>query len=654
MRVPAVFAAVGAGLLRDIWALRPENKQLTSVADASQQNLSPCIGQPDPEQQLNGDVLKAICEKIQQNGTNFLVFGLGRDSDFWYNNVGGKVLFLENHPDWLDFQTPRVKEATRLVSYSTDIKDFRTVLQDTAKLNEFFDRLPSEVVNTRWDAILVDSPMGMEERGRPIPGFPGRMQSVNAALRLAHPGTVIFVDDWQRTVERHSTDMLLAPHTQHRVVFDNGHEGKTAMFVVNTDSSTHSVIPSALVQKEDLSPCIGQPDPLQQLNGEILKAICANIQHHSANFLVFGLGRDSDFWFNNVAGKVLFLENHPDWLEFQTPRVREATRLVQYSTDIKDFDMVLQDQKRLDELFNSLPAEVLETRWDAILVDSPMGMEQNGRPQPGNPGRMQSINAALKLAHPGTTIFVDDWQRKVERASTDKLLAPHTDKRLVFDNGHEGLTAMFTVNPDRSVGPVQSALVQQQDLSPCIGATDPEQQLNGDILKAICTKIRQDGANFLVFGLGRDSAFWYKNAKGKARFLENHRDWLKFQSEDVKAATHLVSYTTVIEEFRTVLHDQAKLDEFYTSLPDDILNTHWDAILVDSPMGMDGAPGVPGRMQSVHAALKLAKTGTAVFVDDWQRKVERRSADTLLAPHSTKRNVYDNGHGGLTAMYIMK
>jgi len=213
------------------------------------------------------------------------------------------------------------------------------------------------------------------------------------------------------------------------------------------------------------------------------------------------------------------------------------------------------------------------------------------------------------------------------------------------------LRAFCALRPEKEG--LGTSAVQQQDLSPCIGQTDPEQQLNGEILRAICEKIRQDGANFLVFGLGRDSAFWYNNTKGKVRFLENHPDWLGFQTEGVQSATHLVSYTTVMEEFRTVLKNQEKLDEFYTALPDDILNTHWDAILVDSPMGMDGAPGVPGRMQSVNAALKLAKTGTAVFVDDWQRKVERRSADTLLAAHSTSRSVFDNGHGGLTAMYIM-
>jgi len=651
MRVPAMIVAIGMGLLHVLWALRPETKRLGSVADASQLDLSPCIGQPDPEQQLNGDVLKVICERIQQSGANFLVFGLGRDSDFWYKNVNGKVLFLENHPDWLEFQTPRVREATRLVSYSTDIKDYKMVLQDPARLGEFFERLPSDVLNTRWDVILVDSPMGMEWHGKPTPGQPGRMQSVGAALKLAHPGTAVFVDDWQRQVERYSTDALLSPHTQQRVVFDNGHGGKTAMFVLHPEPANHGIVASALVQQRDLSPCRGQPDPQQQLNGEVLRVICNKIQQRGANFLVFGLGRDSDFWFNNVDGKVLFLENHPDWLGFQTPRVQEATRLVSYSTNIEDFNLVLQDPAKLDELFSSLPAEVRDTHWNAILVDSPMGMERNGQPEPGNPGRMQSVNAALKLAHADTVIFVDDWQRTVERASTDKLLAPHANSRQVFNNGHGGLTAMFAVTPLRS----SSALIQRRDFSPCVGQPDPEQQLNGDVLVAICEKIRQPGANFLVFGLGRDSDFWYGNVDGKVRFLENHPDWLDFQTSRVKDATHLVSYTTVMEDYEQVLQDEAKLDEFYNTLPTEVLNTHWDAILVDSPMGMENAPGQPGRMQSVNAALKLAKasTDTVVFVDDWQRQVERKSTEVLLTPHASSRVVFDNGHGGLTAMFTI-
>jgi len=441
-RSPAVLIAVVPGLLRVMWTARPENGLWKADGDTAQSSLYPCIGQPDPEQQLNGRVLQVICEKIQQRDANFLVFGLGRDSDFWYNNVNGKVLFLENHPDWLDFQTPRVREATRLVSYSTDIKDYRAVLQDQAKLAEFFDTLPPEVQNTRWDVILVDSPMGMEsQHGEPVAGFPGRMQSVGAALRLANPGTVIFVDDWNRKVERHSTDVLLAPVAEERVVFDNGHEGQTAMFVVNPAPTFHAVSASALVQQQDLSPCIGQPDPEQQLNGEVLKVICQKIQQSGANFLVFGLGRDSDFWYKNVNGKVLFLENHPDWLDFQTAGVRDATRLVSYSTVIEEYKSVLQDKVKLDEFLSQLPGEVLDTHWDVILVDSPMGMDG----APGQPGRMQSVNAALKLAKSGSVVFVDDWQRKVERHSTDTLLAPHSTSRSVFNNGHKGLTAMFTI-----------------------------------------------------------------------------------------------------------------------------------------------------------------------------------------------------------------
>merc|ERR1719203_1631067 len=199
------------------------------------ESVSPCRGQPDPDQQMNGEVLKVICNTIQKSGANFLVFGVGRDSDFWYGNVDGKVLFLESLPEFLDFQTQRVKDVTRMVHYTTNILDYQTVLHDQAKLDEFFTRLPSEVLETPWDVILVDAPMGMERFGKPVAGHPGRMQSVNAALKLAHEGTIIFVDDYQRVVERASAESLLG-HIEGPFVFNNGHHGQTAMFVVKPKS----------------------------------------------------------------------------------------------------------------------------------------------------------------------------------------------------------------------------------------------------------------------------------------------------------------------------------------------------------------------------------------------------------------------------------
>lgn len=171
--------------------------------------------------------------------------------------------------------------------------------------------------------------------------------------------------------------------------------------------------------------CWGKPDPQQQLNGEILQSICAKLHDHATNFLVFGLGRDSSFWYNNSLGKVIFLENHADWVKFQSDEVKRATRIVQYTTDTANYTNVLKDEAKLSELLNSLPGEVHETHWDVILVDSPMGMEdRSGKPLPGLPGRMQSIYAAGQLAHAKTTIYVDDYHRQVEKDSVEALLVP--------------------------------------------------------------------------------------------------------------------------------------------------------------------------------------------------------------------------------------
>jgi len=359
-------------------------------------------------------------------------------------------MFLENHREWLHFQSESVQAATRFVDYTTDMNDYKNVLQDEGKLAEFFDSLPSEVRNTKWDAILVDAPMGMVDGfGRPQPGVPGRMQSVSAALRLAHEDAVIFVDDYQRTVEQESAEVLLKPHAWDHAVYDNGHGGKTAMFVMQPKPDQRATTPNSMVQSADLFPCKGTPDPEQQLSGKVLQAICKKIQKSGAKFLVFGLGRDSSFWYENADQQnVMFLENHREWLHFQSESVQAATRFVDYTTDMNDYKNVLQDEGKLAEFFDSLPSEVRNTKWDAILVDAPMGMVDGfGRPQPGVPGRMQSVSAALRLAHEDAVIFVDDYQRTVEQESAEVLLKPHAWDHVVYDNGHSGKTAMFVMSP---------------------------------------------------------------------------------------------------------------------------------------------------------------------------------------------------------------
>ena len=56
------------------------------------------------------------------------------------------------------------------------------------------------------------------------------------------------------------------------------------------------------------------------------------------------------------------------------------------------------------------------TRWDIILIDGPAGYE------PDKPGRSLPIYWAHKYSDPHTHIFVDDYERPLEREYCDFFL----------------------------------------------------------------------------------------------------------------------------------------------------------------------------------------------------------------------------------------
>ena len=128
-----------------------------------------------------------------------------------------------------------------------------------------------------------------------------------------------------------------------------------------------------------------------------------------------------------------------------------------------------------------------------------------------------------------------------------------------------------------------------------------------------------ENKNFLVFGTGNDTPLWrYANRKGKTLFLENIGKWIRPEDIDVIK----VSYTTkrawhkeLLEEYR-----QGKVDRLVMDLPQEVLDTSWDCIFVDSPKGNNDKK--PGRMQSIYTASIFANKKTEIFVHDCDRLVE--------------------------------
>ena len=128
------------------------------------------------------------------------------------------------------------------------------------------------------------------------------------------------------------------------------------------------------------------------------------------NLLVFGLGQDSYLWDGiNENGRTIFLEDDDEWIG-QVNNGALNVYKVEYSTRVEDYQEIGFDETRLTL---DLPEEVIETEWDFVIVDGPLG-HQPPRPYRG-PGRMSSIFIAYKLLRRGGVAIVDDMGRPIER-----------------------------------------------------------------------------------------------------------------------------------------------------------------------------------------------------------------------------------------------
>ena len=128
--------------------------------------------------------------------------------------------------------------------------------------------------------------------------------------------------------------------------------------------------------------------------------------------LVIGAGRDTELYVRaNAGGQTAVLERHAAWIE-QLRGLDCQVVPVTYTTRLADGP---QDDCPLPQ---GLPEWLLHQTWDVILIDAPEGNRDDA------PGRQQSILLASRLAGPGTTIFLHDYDRTAEQALASRYLKP--------------------------------------------------------------------------------------------------------------------------------------------------------------------------------------------------------------------------------------
>ena len=138
------------------------------------------------------------------NPCKVLVFGLGNDSYLWKKmNSKGTTLFIENHKDWIN-KFPDLNNHIVHVDYTTTVLDYPNNLSER---NLFLSSLPNEVLDVKWDIIIVDSPVGHNPPCKKCDmcsihnPAPGRMSSIYTASKILKDRGIIIIDDINRQIE---------------------------------------------------------------------------------------------------------------------------------------------------------------------------------------------------------------------------------------------------------------------------------------------------------------------------------------------------------------------------------------------------------------------------------------------------------------------
>jgi hypothetical protein len=166
---------------------------------------------------------------------------------------------------------------------------------------------------------------------------------------------------------------------------------------------------------------------LTRMQGEVIGSLIA-YRGFAANVLIFGAGHDTRYWSTlNTGGKTLVIEDDATWAKKVRKKMKSGSIVLHtYPTTVED--TLRPDGKKLADFPE--PPGIADTRWDIILIDGPAGYQSD------KPGRSLPIYWAHKYSHPHTHIFVDDYERPLEREYCDFFFGKERDITLLPSHGN--------------------------------------------------------------------------------------------------------------------------------------------------------------------------------------------------------------------------
>lgn len=143
--------------------------------------------------QLDTNVIDDIL--INSENKKMLVFGLGYDSELWYNLTNKNTFFVEDNKTYIDLN--KNIDSNNIIFHTYSNINVKNSLKLTnEQINNYV--IPEKLIdNGPYDIILIDGPNGMND------GCPGRLLPIFWSKKyLSKKGTIIYVDDSSRNLER--------------------------------------------------------------------------------------------------------------------------------------------------------------------------------------------------------------------------------------------------------------------------------------------------------------------------------------------------------------------------------------------------------------------------------------------------------------------
>ena len=156
-----------------------------------------------------------------------------------------------------------------------------------------------------------------------------------------------------------------------------------------------------------------------QIDKDVINDVFTEIKPNT-KMLVFGLGYDSKMWYEGNNKNTFFVENQDAYIKMNIKDIPQEN-IIKYdykTTVLSSFQ--LTDNEIADFI---IPEKIMNAApFDIIIIDGPQGFTKK------KPGRLIPIYWSTIISKPGTIIYIDDANRKLENFCIQKYFKNYQNK----------------------------------------------------------------------------------------------------------------------------------------------------------------------------------------------------------------------------------